>query len=76
MTLERLQFWTDVTTICITTFCLIGYALTGNWQAVLGFGCAVIMSISALLSHRHTRHWWHKYCRAMGWEENEEGNGK
>ena len=73
MKLERLQFWTDVTAICVTTFSLIYNAFAKNLDAVLGFGCAVIMSINVLISHRNTRHWWHKYCRAMRWEDEDEG---
>lgn len=76
MKLERLQFWTDVTVICVTTLCMIGNVLTENWQAVLGFECAVIMSIDVLLAHRNTRHWWRKYCRAMGWKDEDEGDAE
>ncbi len=74
MTLERSQLWADVTAICITTLCLVANVLTGNWQAVLGFGTAVIMSIDVLIAHRIARHWWRKYCRAIGWKDEDEGD--
>lgn len=73
MTLERSQLLADVTMICITAICLIANVVTGNWQAVLGFGTAVVMSIDVLIAHRITRYWWRKYCRAMGWKDDEEG---
>ena len=69
MKLERLQFWTDVVCVVFTVLCVVSNSILKNWQAVIGWGCAAIMSLSALLAHRQTRHWWRKYCRAMGWEK-------
>jgi hypothetical protein len=73
MKLEKFQFWTDIVVIALTCINALFFAILEKWDTVNGWICAAIMSVNSLLEHRQTRHWWRKYCRAMGWEDEDEG---
>ena len=76
MKLERLQFWTDIVLIALCILNVVFAAISGNWNAMLGWACAAIMYYGAMIAHKHCRHWFHKYCRAMGWEEDQNGGAR